>query len=96
MIGGVVRFGLRNQGGKLRDARHAQQQHDKQCFPVAVEVAHYGNGQTVYKRDPQHLGYQNEAASCWMGQSSTVSPDHGILSDGVSMVKHLSAVGWEM
>jgi hypothetical protein len=30
---------------------------------VAVEVAHYGNGQTVYKRDPQHLGYQNEAAS---------------------------------
>jgi hypothetical protein len=28
-----------------------------------VEVAHYGNGQTVYKRDPQHLGYQNEAAS---------------------------------
>src|SRR5450759_3179410 len=62
MVGGVVRFGLRNQGGKLRGARHAQQQHDKQCFPVTVEVAHYGNGQTVYKRDPQHLGYQNRAA----------------------------------
>jgi hypothetical protein len=62
VIGGVVRFGLRNQGGKLRDPRHAQQQHDKQCFPVAVEVAHDGNGLTVYKRDPQHLGYQNRAA----------------------------------
>src|ERR1035437_3290042 len=45
MVGGVVRFGLRNQGGKLRDARHAQQQHDKQCFPVAVEVAHYGRSE---------------------------------------------------
>jgi hypothetical protein len=62
VVGGVVRLGLRQLGAKLRDACHAQQQHDKQCFPVAVEVAHDGNGLTVYKRDPQHLGYQNEAA----------------------------------
>ena len=63
VVGPVVSFLFRGEGVGLRDARHAQQQHDKQCFPVAVEVAHYGNGQTVYKRDPQHLGYQNEAAS---------------------------------
>jgi hypothetical protein len=36
MIGCVVCFGLPDQGRKLRDARHAQQEHDKQCFPVAV------------------------------------------------------------
>src|ERR1039457_2851554 len=41
MVGGVVRFPLRNQGGKLRGARDAQQQHDQQCSPVAVDVAHY-------------------------------------------------------
>src|ERR1019366_7048500 len=33
------------------------------CFPLAIEVAHDGNGPTIYKRDPQHLGYQNQAAS---------------------------------
>ena len=74
MIGGVVRFGLRDQGGKLRDARHAQQEHDKQCFPVVVEEAHYGNGQTVYKRDPQHLGYQNQAASGILEGSWMITP----------------------
>ena len=74
MIGGVVRFGLRDQGGKLRDARYAQQEHDKQCFPVVVEEAHYGNGQTVYKRDPQHLGYQNQAASGILEGSWMITP----------------------
>jgi hypothetical protein len=52
VIGGVVGLGLRDQRAKLRDAYHAQQEHDKQCFPVGVEVAHHFNGRTVYKRDP--------------------------------------------
>ena len=104
MIGGVVRFPLRNQGGELRDTRHAQQEHDQQCFPVAVDVGHYGNGLTVYKRRPQQLGYQSPAASGrpdLIGQAlptvqttvlvGTVPTEYGILSDGVSIFKHLSA-----
>ena len=63
VIGGVVGFGFRDQRAKLRDACHAQQEHDKQCFPVVEDLAHYGNGLTVSRCDPQHLGYQNEAAS---------------------------------
>jgi hypothetical protein len=48
MIGGVVSFPLGDQGGKLRDTRDAQQEHDQQCFPVAEDVAHYGKGLTLY------------------------------------------------
>jgi hypothetical protein len=40
VIGGVVGLGFRQQGAKLRNARHAQQEHDEQCFPVTVDVAH--------------------------------------------------------
>jgi hypothetical protein len=40
MVGSVVRFALRHQGGKLCDTRHAQQEHDKQCFPVVAEIVH--------------------------------------------------------
>lgn len=43
MIGGVVRFGLPDQRGKLRDACHAQQEYDQQCFPVVEDLAHYSN-----------------------------------------------------
>jgi hypothetical protein len=52
MIGGVVRFGLPDQRRKLRDARHAQQENDKQCLPVVEDLAHYGNGLTVFRCDP--------------------------------------------
>ena len=40
MVGGVVRFAFGDQGRKLCDARHAQQEHDKQCFPVLAEGTH--------------------------------------------------------
>src|ERR1022692_2216424 len=61
MVGGVVRFGLPDQRRKLRDARHAQQQHDKKCLAVVEDLAHYGNGLTVFRCGPQSLGYQSHA-----------------------------------
>src|ERR1039458_1629824 len=73
MIGGVVRFGLPDQRGKLRDTRHAQQEHDKQCFAVVEELMHYGNGLTVFRCGSLDLGYQNRAASRnarWTGQEA--------------------------
>ena len=40
---------------QLRDARHAQQEHDKQCSPVAVDVAHYGKrADTILTRSAAH------------------------------------------
>jgi hypothetical protein len=36
----VVRFGLGNKSGKLSDSGHTQQEHDEECFPVAVKVSH--------------------------------------------------------
>jgi hypothetical protein len=40
VIGSMMRFRLGSQRGTLRHRRHAQQEHDKQCFPVAVVIAH--------------------------------------------------------
>ena len=40
MVRGMVRFAFRDKGGKLCDTRHAQQEHDEQCFPVVAEIAH--------------------------------------------------------
>ncbi len=53
MIGGVVRFSLPGQRGKLRDARHAQQEHDQQCFPMVEDLEHYSNGLAVPGCHPQ-------------------------------------------
>src|ERR1035441_631809 len=58
MVGGVVRFPLRNQGGKLRGARDAQQQHDQQCSPVAgwVRQRSYGTVVVVGGRTDLRVG----------------------------------------
>ena len=40
MVRGMVRFAFRDEGGKLCNSRHAQEEHDKQCFPMVAEIAH--------------------------------------------------------